>query len=131
MFDLGQPVVDLIFPADTIKDVFEGINVPPVIGELDATVSEHDVELVGHRSNQGAEKGCCCHFPGLLCRSTKAGGTVDGPEAIQLPLSRLNFSDINVNVADRAGLEPLPGRLFAFDVGQAAGIVPLQTAVRR
>ena len=36
MLDLGEPVVDLIFPADPVEDVLEGINVPFVIGELDA-----------------------------------------------------------------------------------------------
>ena len=36
MLDLGEPVLDLILAADPVKDVFEGINVPFVIGELDA-----------------------------------------------------------------------------------------------
>ena len=43
VFDLGEPVVDLVFPADTVKDVLEGINVPVVIGELDAIIRQNDV----------------------------------------------------------------------------------------
>ena len=34
--DLGQPVVDLMFPAVPVEDAFEGVDVPVVIGELDA-----------------------------------------------------------------------------------------------
>ncbi len=32
----GQPVLDLMLAADPVEDVFEGINVPIVVGELDA-----------------------------------------------------------------------------------------------
>ena len=34
--DLGEPVVDLMLAADPVKDVLEGIDVPIMIGELDA-----------------------------------------------------------------------------------------------
>ena len=36
VFDFGQPVFDLMLVADPIKDVLEGVNVPVVVGELDA-----------------------------------------------------------------------------------------------
>ncbi len=48
VLDLGEPVVDLMLLADPVKDVLEGINVPFVIGELDAIVRQHDVDFVGH-----------------------------------------------------------------------------------
>ena len=36
VFDLGQPVFDLMLAADAVEDVLEGINVPVVVGKLDA-----------------------------------------------------------------------------------------------
>ena len=47
VFDLGKPVIDLLFPADTVKVVLEGRDVPVVIGELDAIVGERGVKLIG------------------------------------------------------------------------------------
>ena len=59
--DLGQPLLNLMFAADMVKDVLEGVDVPVVMGELDAIVrcpagvcfqtpraGQHDVEPVGH-----------------------------------------------------------------------------------
>ena len=67
VLDLGQPVVDLMLAADPIKDVLEGVNVPVVIGELDAIIrcpamvcvqtmrlGEHDVDPAGHGRDQVA-----------------------------------------------------------------------------
>ena len=34
--DLGEPMFDLMLAANAVEDVFEGINMPVVIGELDA-----------------------------------------------------------------------------------------------
>ena len=64
--DLGEPVFDLMLATDAVEDVLEGINVPIMIGELDAIIGEHDVEPVGHGCDQIAQKGGCGHFPGLL-----------------------------------------------------------------
>ena len=36
MPDLGGTVVDLMLAADPVEDVLEGMNMPLVIGELDA-----------------------------------------------------------------------------------------------
>ena len=38
MLDLGEPVVDLMLAADTVKDVLECVDMPVVIGELDAII---------------------------------------------------------------------------------------------
>ena len=34
MLDLGQPMIDLMLAADAVEDVFGGVNVPVVVGEL-------------------------------------------------------------------------------------------------
>ena len=36
VFDLGQPMIDLMLAAGAVKDVFEGVKMPFMIGELDA-----------------------------------------------------------------------------------------------
>ena len=61
---------------------------------------------------------------------SELGGAINCDEEIQLALSRLNLSNINVKVAERVGLELLLRRLVAIDLGQSADIVPLQTAVQ-
>ena len=38
MLDPGQPVVDLMLAADPVEDGFGGVNVPVVVGELDAII---------------------------------------------------------------------------------------------
>ena len=64
---LRQPVVDLMLAADAVEDVLEGIDLPVVVGELDAprhclsdqwrsngSIGENDVEPVGHGRDQMA-----------------------------------------------------------------------------
>ena len=57
-------------------------------------------------------------------------GAVDGDEHVQLALLGPHLGDVDVEVADRIGLELLLRRLVAFDIGQAADAVALQTAVQ-
>ena len=57
VFDLGEPVVDLMFPADTVKDVLEGINVPIMICELDAIVGQKSAKEE-REGNERGEWGC-------------------------------------------------------------------------
>ena len=59
------------------------------------------------------------------------GSSIDGDEEIELALRGLHFGDVDVEEADRIGLE-LPPRLFvAFHLGQSADAVALQTALQR
>ena len=85
MLDLGQPVVDVMLAADAVEDVLEGMNVPVVVGELDAIVCEHDVEPVGHGCDQIAQERGSGHFPGLLVQFDigELGGAVDGDEQVE------------------------------------------------
>ena len=67
VLDLGQPVFDLMLAADAVEDVLEGVNVPFVVGELDAIIrcpamvcvqtmrlGQHDVDAVRHSGDQTA-----------------------------------------------------------------------------
>ena len=72
-------------------------------------------------------------FPGLLVQLdvSELGGTVDADEKIQFAFRRLNLSNINVEVAQRIGLERrLRGRV-ALDLGEARDVVALQAAVQQ
>ena len=52
VLDLGEPVFDLMLAADALEDVFEGICMPFVVGELDAIIREHNVDPVRHGCDQ-------------------------------------------------------------------------------
>ena len=145
VLDLCEPVFDLMLAADAVEDVFEGMCMPVVVGELDAIIRQNDVNPVGHGCDQIAQKRGGSHFPGLMVQFdvSELGGAVpsrafsmpcqatDADEEIQFAFGRLNLSDINVKIADRVGLERLLCRLVALHLGQAADVVPLQTAVQR
>ena len=57
-------------------------------------------------------------------------GPVDRHEEVQLALGSLHFGDIDVEVADRIGLELALGFLVPRHLGQAADPVPLQAAMQ-
>ena len=91
--------------ADPVKDVLEGMDMPFVIGELDAIVhcpamvclqtmrgGQNDVDPVGHGGDQVAQKGRGGNFSGLLVQfhEGKLGRAVNGDEQIQFALGRLN-----------------------------------------
>ena len=54
VLDPGQPVVDLMLAADPVEDVFEGMDVPFVGGELAAIIGQNDVDAVRHSGGQVA-----------------------------------------------------------------------------
>jgi hypothetical protein len=59
------------------------------------------------------------------------GSAIDGDEEIEFALRGLHFGDVNMEEADRIGLE-LPPRLFvAFHLGQSADAVALEAAMQR
>ena len=64
-------------------------------------------------------------FPGFRVQFDEGelGGAVDGHEQVELALRRLNLSNINMEVTERVGLEPLLGGLVALDLGQATDVV--------
>ena len=132
VFDLGEPVLDLMLAANAAEDVLEGVKVAFVIGELNAVVGQHNIDGVRHGCNQVAQERSSGHFAGLRVQFhiDKLGGAVDGNEEIQLPFCCLNLGNIDVKVAQRVGFEILFYRLVAIDVGQPTDIVTLQTAMQ-
>ena len=118
VFDPREPVIDLMLAADAVEDVLERVNVPFVVGELDAIVGQHDVNGVRHGSDQVAQEIRRGHFPGLLVQFDidKLGGAVDGDEQVKLAFRRLNLGNINVEVAERVAFERSSGNRFAGSI---------------
>jgi hypothetical protein len=69
---------------------------------LDAVVGEHDLDPVEH-GGEGARGLRICLVDELSDR--ELGGAVDRDEEIELALRRLHFGDVDVEEADRIGLE--------------------------
>ena len=59
------------------------------------------------------------------------GRTVDGDEQIEPSFGRMNLGQIDVEVAERVGLEARTLRLVAIDLRQTADTVPLQAPMQR
>ena len=67
---------------------------------------------------------------GMECRSVgKLAGAVDGDKRLELAFFGMYFGNINVEGADRIGLELFLLRLVTFHSRQAADTVPLKATV--
>lgn len=113
---LGQPVLDAMLVAHAVEDILAVVDVARAVGELDGIVGQHRMDAKGHGLGQVALELGRLH---LACAFDQAGhgelaGAVDGDEQAQLALSRADFGDVEVKVADRVGFETYPsaeGRL--------------------
>ena len=104
------------------------------VGELDAVVGQHGVDLVGHGCDQGLAGSVTLSADAAFSMQLDEGelrGPVDGHEEIELALLGAHLGDVDVEVADRIALELLLGRLVAVDLRQAADAVALQAAMQR
>ena len=90
------------------------------------------VDPVGHGGDQGDEEGRCRDLVCLLNELDKGelAGPVDGDKEIELALSGLHLSDVDVEEVDRVGFEPFLRRPVALDIRQAPDAMALQAAVQ-
>jgi hypothetical protein len=74
----------------------------------------------------------CDHLGGPLVQFDigELAGPIDGHEQVQLAFGRLHLGDVDVEIADRIGLELHLGRLVAFDFRQATDPMTLQAAMQ-
>jgi hypothetical protein len=133
MLHLGEAVIDAVLVADPVKDMVEGIFMPGVVGELDAIISEYGVDGVGHGCDQIAQELSRDDLAGLLMQfdEREIARPVDRHEQAQLALGSLHLRDVDVEVADRVGLELALGCFVASDFGQPADTMALEAAVER
>lgn len=143
MGGLGQPMVDLGLGAGQREGVRAeplavGQNDPQVgrgralvarRGEVRPVVGEHNVDLVGDRCDQPLQEvgGGLAAYALVQLDEGEPAGAVDGHDHAQLALLGAQFRDVDVEVADRIGLEAILGGILGLDQ-QAEDIVPLQQA---
>ena len=88
---------------------------------MGAVVGEHRVDLVRHGRDQGPQE-VARHPPcGFLMQlgEGELARAIDGDEQVEPPFFRMHLGDVDVEVADRVGLELLLGRLVTGHLGQA------------
>ena len=101
------------------------------VGELDAVIGEHSVKPVRYSGDQGFEEAHGSWPIGLLVQLDEGelGGSVDRHEEVELAFLGANLGDIDVEVADRVGLELALVRCVAIDLRQPRDAVALQAAM--
>lgn len=129
MVGLGQPVFDSVQKTEPVEEMAteaRGWPLPVLgqIGELDAVVGKHGVDTGWNRFNERFEEGNGSPRIGFFHQFNdgELRGSVDGHEQVELAFGRSHLSQVDVEEADRIGVELLPARLIAFHLGQAAGV---------
>jgi hypothetical protein len=102
------------------------------IGELDAVVGEHGVDAVRNGFDERVEEGYCsshvCFFHEFDDGQLRS--PIDGDEQVELAFGGPHLGQVDVEEADRIGVELLsPGRV-ALNVRQAADAVAFQTTMK-
>ncbi len=103
------------------------------IGELDSVVREHGVDAVRNgfdqRFKQRGGGSHVCLFDEF--NHSELGGSIDGDEQVELAFGGSHLSQIDVEEADRIGVELLSARSVTLDLGQAADAMAFQATMKR
>jgi hypothetical protein len=107
MLHFGEALFDVVFAADPIEDVLEGILVAGTIGELDAIVRDYDVDRIRHGRDEVPQELGRCHLASLQVQLGvgELRRSIDGDEEVELALARLHLGNVDVEGADRVALE--------------------------
>ncbi len=91
------------------------------------------MNLVGHGLNEMAQEVARHPARGPLVQLDEGelGRAVDGDEQVEPPFRRVDLRRIDVEIAERVGLEAGPLGLVAVDFWQSADAVALQATVQR
>lgn len=130
-----------MFDAKLLAGAIEGMSAEPgcwtkpilrQVGKLDAVVRQHRVDFVWDCRHQRFEEAAGGGGVGGLCKldERELGRSVDGDEEMELAFRRAHLGNVDMEEADRIGLELALGRLVAIDVGQPRDAVALQTAMQ-
>lgn len=118
---LGQTMLNAVLVTDPVEDVMEGVEIAGPIGELNAVVRQNRMDGIGYSLDQIAQELGCIHLSGFGVKldEGKLGRSINGHKQIELALSGLDFSDIDVKVANGVTLELLFWLLVALDFRQS------------
>jgi hypothetical protein len=147
MLGLGQPMIDVVEGAgifegmreeglpvsDHVPDFGRGPGIASGISEVGSVVGEDGIDPVRDGGDQAAQevpRGATRHLlmqfdEGELRRS------VDGDDEVELALRSSNLGDVDMEIADRVGLELALGRGFAFDLRQPRDPMALKASMQR
>jgi hypothetical protein len=132
MVGLGQPMLDPMKEAEPVEGMAteaRGWSLPVLrqIGELDAVVGEHGVDAIRDCFDEGLEeRGSGSHIGTLhQFHDGELRGAVDGDEQVELAFSGPHLGQVDMEEADRTGVELLPARPIALDLRQAADAMTL------
>jgi len=137
MVGLGQSMFDPMKETEPVEGMAteaRGWPLPVLrqIGELDAVVGEHGVDAIRNCFDERLEeRGGGSHVGSLHEFNDGAlRGAIDGYEQVEFALGGPHLSQVDVEEADRIGVELLLARRIALDLGQAAYAVTLQAPVQ-
>ena len=87
---------------------------------MDAVVGEHSMDFIGHGFDEGLQEVGRGPRRGFRMQfgEGELGGPINRDDEVELALSGSNLGDVDVEEADRIGLELALGRRFAFDLRQ-------------
>jgi len=102
-------------------------------GEVHAVVGEHGMDLIGQGLDQRLEEVGRNPLRGLFVHLDEGElrGAVDRDQEIELALFGTHLGDIEMEVADRVGLEFLAPGTITVHIGKSGDAVPLQITVQR
>ena len=135
---LGKPMLDPMKDTQPVEGMATQARCWPLpilrqIGELDAIVGEHGLDAIWNCLDKCVkERGGGLHIGALHeFNDSELRCAVDGYEQVELALGGPHLGQIDVEEADRIGVELLPARLVPLDLRQAADAMALQTTMKR
>ena len=138
MVRLGQSVFDAMSETEPVEGMPTEASGRPLpvlrqVGEVDAVISEHGVDAIWNGLDESFEEGGGSSHVGLFnqIHNNKLRGPVDRNEQVELAFGGPHLGQIDVEEADRIGIELLPLGFVAFDVRQPADAMTLQTTMQR
>jgi len=137
MVGLGEAVFDSTKETEPVEGMATkacggSLAVLGKVGELDTVVGEHGVDAVRNGFDERFEEGCGSPHVGFFDEfdHCELRGPVDSHEQVELTFGGSHLGQVDVEETDRIGVELLPLGHIAFDIGQPADAVTLQTPMK-
>ena len=137
MVGLGEAVFDSMNEAEPVEGVPTeacrwSLAILRQVGELDPVVGEHGMDAIRNGLDECFKERCrsshICLFDEF--DHSELRGAVDGHEQVELAFGGSHLGQVDVEEADRIGVELLPPGLVAFHVRQTADAMTFQTPMK-
>ena len=103
MIDLGEPVLDIVSPANTIEDVAGECPDGLSVRKLNAIVGQDDLNGIRYGFDEIPRERCRVHLSRFVMEfnEDKFRGSVNGHEHIELAVLGAHFGDVDMKIANR------------------------------